>query len=107
MAKLALSLIFLGLAFFDGYTQMNYGDPDLKDRFETVKSYFPDSYTMNDIVSAFILKVDPIVEIRACLRSPHLLDSYLPLRLYYLLQEVLFSSQPRLTRLKLNARSVR
>ena len=38
------------MGVFEGYTQMNYGDPDYMDRFELVKSIFPEKYTMKDIV---------------------------------------------------------
>jgi len=38
------------MGVFEGYTQMNYGDPDHMDRFELVKSIFPEKYTMKDIV---------------------------------------------------------
>ena len=41
------------MGVFEGYTQMNYGDPDHMVRFEFVKSIFPENFTMKDIVSSF------------------------------------------------------
>ncbi len=41
------------MGVFEGYTQMNYGDPDHMVRFEFVKSIFPENFTMKDIVSCF------------------------------------------------------
>jgi hypothetical protein len=47
---LIIALVCIAMGVFEGYTQMNYGDPDHMDRFELVKSIFPEKYTMKDIV---------------------------------------------------------
>jgi hypothetical protein len=52
MAKLALVFTCIGIAAFDGYTQINYGDPDKQATFDIIKSVFPGSFTMNDNVRA-------------------------------------------------------
>jgi hypothetical protein len=44
------------MGIFEGYTQMNYGDPDHMVTFEFVKSIFPENFTMKDIVSCFFKK---------------------------------------------------
>jgi hypothetical protein len=42
------------MGIFEGYTQMNYGDPDHMHRFELVKSIFAENFTMKDIVISFL-----------------------------------------------------
>ena len=45
-----ITLGCVALGVFEGYTQMNYGDPDHMDRFEMLKRLFPENFTMKDIV---------------------------------------------------------
>jgi hypothetical protein len=51
------------MGVFEGYTQMNYGDPDHMSRFELVKSIFPENFTMKDIVSSFFKIIKTLVAI--------------------------------------------
>jgi len=41
------------MAAADGYTQLNYGDPDLLERFQFLRSFFPEMYTVNEDVRKF------------------------------------------------------
>lgn len=50
MAKLLLVVVSLGMAVADGYTQLNYGDPDKQQTFEYVRSFFPEKYTVKEDV---------------------------------------------------------
>lgn len=47
-AKIIVMILCIVMGVFEGYTAMNYGDPDHMQRFELLKSIFPDSYTMKD-----------------------------------------------------------
>lgn len=53
------------MGVFEGYTQMNYGDPDHMHRFELVKRIFPENFTMKDIVSISLLLYEHVVAILA------------------------------------------
>jgi hypothetical protein len=53
------------MGIFEGYTQMNYGDPDHMVTFEFVKSIFPENFTMKDIVSCFFKIIGHLVAILA------------------------------------------
>jgi hypothetical protein len=53
------------MGVFEGYTQMNYGDPDHMVRFEYVKSIFPENFTMKDIVISFLTFIYTLVAIHA------------------------------------------
>lgn len=49
-AKVIIALGCIAMGVFEGYTQMNYGDPDHMHRFELVKRIFPENFTMKDIM---------------------------------------------------------
>jgi|LauGreDrversion4_2_1035121.scaffolds.fasta_scaffold717882_1 hypothetical protein len=41
----------IAMGVVEGYTMLNYGDPDLEERFEYFKSWFPSNNTMSDNVT--------------------------------------------------------
>jgi hypothetical protein len=41
----------IAMGVLEGYTMLNYGDPDLEERFNRFKSIFPANNTMSDNVT--------------------------------------------------------
>ncbi len=62
-AKLIITLGCVCLAALEGYTQINYGDPDYMDGFERFKQLFPENFTMKDIVRLILLIIMCLVTI--------------------------------------------
>jgi hypothetical protein len=58
-AKLIIAFGCIAMGIFEGYTQMNYGDPDHMHRFELVKSIFAENFTMKDILQ-FLRSLFPL-----------------------------------------------
>ena len=42
-------LLCIGMGAFEGYTSINYGDPDHQSKFETLMSLVPPSFTIKDV----------------------------------------------------------
>jgi hypothetical protein len=69
-------IIFLciGMGAFEGYTSLNYGDPDHQSKFETLMSFFPASFTIKDIF-AFGRAIFPLMVQFIILAMDYTLDA--------------------------------